>query len=374
MLNITGSMAGQQTLISINDASGDDSGAGDLSYPQRADFEKGDLDLLQLNIARDPDGFWFEAKFKNAIKNPDTVRSGSGSESLTNFARKGFYQFNLDIYVDMDRVAGSGNSYTLPGRHVNIAPGMAWEKVVVLTPRPELMRTQLIEAIAAEDESRDRAATEAGVDKSVFFPTRIKVRARTISFFVPAIFFSNSDGKDWAITTLVTGALTTIPADFTLSTPAVKPLDRLQLGVMQPEFGHPPDTFGYTGNAVTPVVDVLAADAAQQAQQLAVGKQVSGVAWGIHANENAPANPVAETNTAPIIETKTMNTEMQVGKIVVPAELNAAQPPVPASAQTEITNESSIAKRLQTLQRLFDQKLIDQDEYKQQKQRILQAL
>ena len=84
------------------------------------------------------------------------------------------------------------------------------------------------------------------------FPTRIRVRGKSISFFVPAGFFAGSDGTDWAVTALVTGAMTTIPADLSLFPSAKTPLERLQLGVMQPVAGHPRDTFGYTRRDAEP--------------------------------------------------------------------------------------------------------------------------
>ena len=90
----------------------------------------------------------FEAVMRNPVRDPSGVRSDSlGSEDLALFARRGFYAFNLDIYVDTDRVAGSGNTITLPGRGARIDAASAWEKAVLLTPRPELMRRQLRDAL-----------------------------------------------------------------------------------------------------------------------------------------------------------------------------------------------------------------------------------
>ena len=115
ILPMLNAWAGLQPLVTISDPSGDDRGDGTLIYPQRADFKPGDLDLLQLKISRDDEGFWFDAMFRNPIRDPGSSHEAVSSESLANFARKGFYQFNLDIYVDTDRVKGSGNTFTLPG-------------------------------------------------------------------------------------------------------------------------------------------------------------------------------------------------------------------------------------------------------------------
>jgi hypothetical protein len=369
--------AGLQPLVTISDPSGDDHGAGTLIYPQRADFQAGDLDLLQLKISRDDQGFWFEAMFKNPIRDPGSVINGVGAESLANFARKGFYQFNLDIYVDTDRIKGSGNTFTLPGRQVKIDPEYAWEKAVILTPRPELMRQQLLSAMADQYPDRTKAETEASVDQSMFFPTRIQVRGRSISFFVPAGFFAGTDGTDWAVTALVTGAMTIIPSDLTLFPSTKTPLERLQLGVMQPAAGLPQDTFGYRGAIPSPVVDMLSPSSEQQMRQLAARGDLTGISWGPHA-VNDIAVPVATTD-AQAMERKPASPlpakpVVPIGKLLQPGNQAVARPAETKPAEAIPLAETSIAKRLKALQQLLDQKLIDESEYKQQKLRILNDL
>ena len=90
MLNMLSAGAEPHTLATIRDPAGDDHGAGTLIYPQRSDFHVGDLDLLKLKIGRDIEGFWFEATFKNSIRNPEGVINGVGAESLANFAARVF--------------------------------------------------------------------------------------------------------------------------------------------------------------------------------------------------------------------------------------------------------------------------------------------
>jgi hypothetical protein len=368
MLPILTAWADQQPLVTLSDPPGDDYGAGTLIYPQRADFQTGDLDLLQLKISRDEEGFWFEAAFKNTIRDPAGVPNAVGAESLANFARKGFYQFNVDVYVDTDRVTGSGNTFTAPGRQVRIDPGYAWEKAVILTPRPELMRQQLLAALTGQYHARTNVETEASVDQSIFFPTRIRVRGRSIAFFVPSRFFSGSDGTDWAVTALVTGAITTIPADLSLFPSEKKLLERLQLGVMQAAPGRPKDTFGYSGASPSPVVDLLGLSIEQQARQLDANNGVSGVSWGKNAvNDVQPISAAtsAVTTSSPVEKKRIV----PVGELLHPEITSTAKP-----ADTSPVSESSVARRLQTLQQLYEQKLIDETEYKQQKQRILQEL
>jgi hypothetical protein len=351
--------AGAQVLATVGDPAGDDNGAGTLVYPQRNDFQSGDLDLIRLQVTRDSQGFWFEAMFKNQVRDPANVAATVGGDTLADFARKGFYQFNVDVYVDMDRIPGSGNRYALPGRAVRIEAGYAWERAVVLTPRPELMRQQLIGALAEQHPETKSAEVEASVDQSVFFPTRIKVRGKTIAFFVPSGFFSGSDGSSWAATALVTGAITAVPADFSLSGSTKKPLGTLQLGVMQPALGHPQDTFGYSGSLPSPVVDMLTPAAELQAKQLAAKEGLTGVSWGLPG-----ARTPLPAAAAPILQLDTLLRETTV----------ASEPAVPGGANVQSSAAPTIAERLQELQQLLDRKLIDEDEYRQQKQRILNEL
>ncbi len=347
--------ADTQPLATISDPAGDDFGAGTLIYPQRPDFQAGDLDILQMQIRRDKEGFWFEAAFKNPIHNPRDVFNTVGADSLADFARKGFYQFNIDVYIDTDRIRGSGNTFTLPGRHVSIDPDYAWEKAVILTPRPELMHQQLLSAAA--EQFPGRKDIQATIDRAIFFPTRIQVRGKSIAFFVPASFFSGSDGADWAVTSLVTGASATIPADLTLLQTTKPPLERIQLGVMQPAEGHPRNTFGYSGVQPSPVVDLLGGSAEQQSRELAAMNALTGVAWGGHAT-------AASTGAATPVDAIDGLFRQEA------AAVQAAS----SAAEAAPLSDRSIAKRLQTLQQLYDQKLIDEAEYKRQKQRILDEL
>ncbi len=361
MLPTLAAGADPQPLVSISDPAGDDYGAGTLIYPHRSDFEVGDLDILQMKIRRDKDGFWFEATFKNPIHDPRNIPNTVGAESLAEFARKGFYQFNIDIYVDTDRVSGSGNTFTLPGRHVSIDRNYAWEKAVILTPRPELMRRQLLGAAA--EQFPDRKNPEATVDQSIYFPTRIQVRGKSVAFFVPASFFSGSDGADWAITGLVTGAATTIRADFSLLPTTKVPLERIQLGVMQPAEGFPKNTFGYTGTLPSPVVDLLGGTVEQQVRELAAMTGLTGVAWGTHAPGSAPASG----NVTAAIPVDSISKFFQ-------SDTPADKPATSSPERTGQAVDKSIAERLETLQQLLDQKLIDEHEYREQTQRILNEL
>ena len=411
--------AAPRVIATINDPAGDDNGNGALIYPQRNDFEPGDLDLVQLQVSRDDEGYWFEATFKNPIRNPANAFGTIGSEPLSNVARKGFYQFNLDIYIDTDRVKGSGNQFTLPGRKVSIDPAYAWEKAVILTPRPEAVRAQLLEVLERQFPDRPKGEAAASIDQSMFFPTQVRVRNKSVIFLVPTKFLGTGEASDWAITAFVTGAKIDIAVSLPFSSSGKTPIEELTLGVMQPVVGRPSDTFGYAGgSAPSPIVDVLARGANQQVRLLAPGASLTGVSLNASAAnlqadaaavaaKPAPPGPTwgdapAAASVAPGV-TAAIAPEAGGSLLSRPFEavkrLFQADPPPAASASVapvpvqELLQPGKrpepraaapepaapaarppIAKRLEALQQLFDQKLVTEDEYKQQRQRILNEL
>jgi hypothetical protein len=289
----------QPALVTIEDPAGDDNGSGTLIYPQRSDLQPGDLDLRALRIFRESGGMRFEATFQNAIRDPATVvNEVGGNEALSVFARRGFYAFNIDIYIDIDRVAGSGNLATLPGRRASIDPAHAWEKAIVLTPRPEVMRRQFQEALT---EAAGKGVGDLGptIDRSVFFPTEVRVRGKTVSFFVPDSFLGSTAAADWSMSAFVTGAKINIETDFRLFGASNTPvLQRLALGALQPAEGRPSDTFGYRGDTApaTSIVDLLG-PGGLQSRQLASGT-LEGVDRNTRAVASAPA-PAAAATPAP---------------------------------------------------------------------------
>ncbi len=219
---LTRGTRGASPLFTLADPRGDDHGDGDLHYPLREDLQPGSLDLLLLNAYAEDDGTRFEATFARPIAKPQAGRTlDIAGETEAQRARFGFYTFNLDLYVDMDRVPGSGRTDTLPGRNLTLAPGSAWERVILLTPRPYDARDQLralwLQAARAErarqqgslSEAAEReveAAVEREVATRVFFPTRVRVTGATVEFFVPNDFFGGQPRPEWGYALAVTGA------------------------------------------------------------------------------------------------------------------------------------------------------------------------
>ena len=407
-------------LLELADPAGDDDGDGSLVYPRDSAFTSGDLDLRSLRVWADGADLRFEATFANPVRDPAGVRADSpGSEDLAQFARRGFYAFNIDLYIDTDRVAGSGNTGTLPGRRAQLDPGSAWEKAVVLTPRPELVRRQLRDALA--DTSGGDTATAAALDASVFFPTQVRVRGRSISFSVPRAFLGGAAIENSAITALVTAAQLTVGSDLMAGLQGGNAFDRLSLGAMQPAVGRPADTLGH-GNARAPataVVDLLQPDAAAQRRQLAEGGLLQGLArTPVRAGGVAAEAPwftralaAAQAGAAPRARNVTATTTPAAAPavpaaapvpaappvvLVAPIAPAAATPPRPPAPATAVVVPVPVApaaappaapaaprsaafyeeqeQRLRTLKRLRDGGLISEDEYQAKRREILGAL
>jgi hypothetical protein len=208
-------------IFTLTDPRGDDHGDGELVYPKTYwDLKPGDLDLLSLSASPDPEGTWFEATFARPIALTARRTIDTGGSSLDEIARYNFYTFNIDIYIDTDRVPGSGFTYTLPGRKAEIDPSSAWEKAVCLTPRPFDARQSIGRMIAAyawkdakaRGEKLDTAKKKEilaevnrDIDQRIFFPTRIRVLGSKIGFLVPTAFLGGLARADWSYVVAVSG-------------------------------------------------------------------------------------------------------------------------------------------------------------------------
>jgi hypothetical protein len=206
-------------IFRIEDARGDDYGDGSIVYPEIADWQPGDLDLVWFEAEAVPGGTEFSVRFARNVKEPDR-RPLDGFVLLSDLARFGFYNLNVDVYIDMDREPGSGRVTTLPGRLAEVHPDYAWEKVVALTPRPYTASSVLQKIMVADakreikreqgtvrrsdvDVARDQVEVEVADD--VHFPNRIRVAGPTITFTVPDTFLGQTASADWAYTVVVTG-------------------------------------------------------------------------------------------------------------------------------------------------------------------------
>ena len=200
-------------IFTLTDPRGDDHGDGKITYPGNEDLNTGDLDILSLTAREDGDGTMFEVTFARPVRPPGRRAIDELGTQLDKVARYGFYNLNLDIYIDTDRVPGSGGLTMLPGRHAEIDPATAWEKAIILTPRPaeakaelkRLLLKTLSQDVSKEGSTLTDAEADAlrkqipvDVDERIYFPTQIRVRGQKISFFVPGIFLGGPAKATWA--------------------------------------------------------------------------------------------------------------------------------------------------------------------------------
>lgn len=208
-------------LFSLKDPRGDDHGDGSLRYPTLSVFDRGDLDIVKLTARSLKDGTEFEATFATNIKTPERVAIDNIGTALDSVARHGFYTFNLDIYIDMDHVPGSGNLSALPGRDADIDPASAWERAIILTPRPyktrDALRTILAknrksdlreegQRVTSEDVKSIRQEITRDLADMVFFPTEVRVRGRSVRFFVPDSFLGGPADPGWSYVVAVSAS------------------------------------------------------------------------------------------------------------------------------------------------------------------------
>lgn len=249
--------------FTITDPRGDDHGDGALLYPQRDDLRRGDLDLLTLTATPDPEGTAFEATFARSITRPTSRAVDIAGTRLDAVAKLGFYAFNLEIYIDTDRVPGSGRVAMLPGRKAEIAPASAWEKLIVVTPRPfdtrsalkRLKKTAIMEALGNE-----------AVEDRIFFVPRVRVSGNAIRFVVPSSFLGGPAKPEWSYVVVVSGADVAQRLDFQ-AMGLFGGAGQGSLGIL-PLAGSPsPDTFGGSreGDPLhPPLVDIVVSPGASQ--------------------------------------------------------------------------------------------------------------
>jgi hypothetical protein len=210
-------------LFTLSDPPGDDHGDGSLAYPLGLpdDFGRGELDLVALEAERVSGGTEITATFARKVRKPYRKPIDDLGTQLIDAAKLGFYNFNLDIYIDTDRTPGSGRITTLPGRVSEVSADAAWEKVICLTPRPDVAAIQLrrILTYATRKELKaERGRLSDGeaeqisaqialeLEQDCFFPTRVRVSGPKVRFFVPATFLGGAAKPTWAYAVAVTAS------------------------------------------------------------------------------------------------------------------------------------------------------------------------
>lgn len=269
------------TAFKLSDARGDDYGDGSLLYPRDEHFARGDLDLLSFSARPEKDGTLFEAEFARPIRKPGPEVVDAGGTTIGQIARFGFYTFNVDVYIDTDRVPGSGRVAMLPGRRAEIDSSTAWERAILVTPLPydALSDLEGMSFDAAKDSlqrvsprvddetlARLKGTIHAEVESTCYVPTRIRVVGRKIQFFVPNSFLGGPASDRWAYTVAVSGADIArrfdVNSSFLIGSAFSEGLMILPVGP-----GRPDDRLGggrESDDMEPPLLDVLIAPGARQ--------------------------------------------------------------------------------------------------------------
>jgi len=364
-----------EPIFKLTDARGDDDGNGALIYPNRDDLQRGDLDLVSIEAEERADGVWFIAEMGQAIRSPVGRVTELGQTPMERIARNGFYTFHIDIYVDTDRVAGSGQTETVPGRGVTIDRQSAWEKAIVLTPRPDIARTMLQmyfdSAFEAEVRAKQGKVTkeqladlqvksEQRVSELFFFPSKVRVTGRRVEFMVPPEFLGAVPKASWGYGVLVTGAdleQSGRPGMFATGKPSMMTMT-VARGVRPAQWGIRSDA----DEATPPVIDILASDHEKQKDILSTYDMVAGTL--------AAVPGIAPDGTVAVTGTGEEATPQELARIdtVTTGGVNAA-----ASSQTT-TERRTVPARLRTLNELLADGLITQAEFNELRRKILAEL
>jgi len=363
------------TLFELEDPKGDDWGSGVLIYPDRDDLERGDLDLVRLSAEQRNDGVWFVVELAQPVRSPVGRVTELGQTPMERIARNGFYTFNVDIYVDTDRIVGAGNTTAVPGRGVTIDREFAWEKAIVLTPRPDIARTMLqmvfddqYEAqvraqkgrVSKEDLAGVEGRSEKIVDEQYFFPNKVRINGRRVEFLVPTEFLGGTPQKSWAYSVLVTGCdiePSGRPGQLTPAKPAMMTMS-VARGVRWSQWG----IRGDADEATPPVIDLLAPGPDTQPSVLDDYDMVAG--------RLAAIPGVAPDGNVAVAATGRPLTMEQAARIDT-----ATEPRAGAAEETPSGPERrAVPARLRTLNQLRDDGLITEAEYDELRRKILADL
>lgn len=105
------------TVLTVSDPQGDDKGPGTYTYPTDGVFSPGVFDIKQFSVGYDEKNVVFRFAFYGPVPNP----WGAGNNLSLQ---------TLDVYVDRDPGAGTGNRLLLPGRNAALEKGNGWDAMV----------------------------------------------------------------------------------------------------------------------------------------------------------------------------------------------------------------------------------------------------
>lgn len=130
-------------VFRAEDPVGDDYGPGTYTYPTSEVFPPGVFDLTEFEVYETEQDVIFHVRFAGPVDNVWNSPNGLSVQTI-------------DIYIDTDRIPGSGSTEALAGRRVKIAPESAWEYAIWA----EGWQQKLFTADGSETAAKVRVATD----------------------------------------------------------------------------------------------------------------------------------------------------------------------------------------------------------------------
>jgi carbohydrate-binding DOMON domain-containing protein len=164
--------------LTFQDPRGDDDGWGKAKYPTGKDYSPGAFDLVGLEIRDDGDAVVFEAEVAQPITDPWTSKDWGGN---------GFSLQFVQVYLDLDGKARSGERKGVPGSWIEFNPDSYWEKVVLISPQP---------ASKVRGEVQGKAKY---LEKKVVVPERTEARGKKIVARVSKKDLGGAPSPKWGV-------------------------------------------------------------------------------------------------------------------------------------------------------------------------------
>ncbi len=170
------------SVFDVSDPVGDDKGPGYYTYPLDTRLRRGTFDMTRFYVYEEGKVLTFVVQFRNYVLTE--WPNGKGSED------QGFVANLCDIYIDMDRRPGRGYNKALPGRQIDFADQMGWEKVILVSP---LSQWKVYEEL--KDKTDDLSFQDMLDD--VIIPDYIQVQRDRLVIRINKEFLGRPVSREW---------------------------------------------------------------------------------------------------------------------------------------------------------------------------------
>lgn len=113
--------------IKFKDPKGDDKGPGKYTYPTDPVYTSGSFDLLEMSVTDQGADIQVDLQFNASIEDPWGMAKQGGANFSVQF---------IQIYVDTDHKAKSGETQAVSGMNATFADESAFERVILISPQP----------------------------------------------------------------------------------------------------------------------------------------------------------------------------------------------------------------------------------------------